>query len=103
MDVHHQQVLVLKEDLQLHGNGPDRRRTLRRGKIHCQPVPLPENCGGERPLAVHRQSGFCPLQAAHQGGGNLQLRFQKTFDGPPTLCPGYDQFQRCHGPPPLPK
>ena len=101
--IHHQQVLVLIEDLQRHGRRDQGGGTLRRVQIHPQPVPGPEEGRDEHPPAVDGEAGLGPLQAADAAGGEAQLPPQQALDRAPGLLLCHHQLQRRHGPPPFGK
>ncbi len=98
--VHHQQMFILKEDIQRHGHRLHPCGPLRGVQVHRQPVPLPEDGVGKHSCPVDGKAGPGPLQPAHKGSGNTQFPAQQAFHRTPGLLPGHHKLQSRHTRPP---
>ena len=95
--VHHQQILVLIENVQRAGDGLDLLAPCRVPHGHGQNLPHPDPGGGEHRLSVQQNAVGQALGPADRSGGEAQLPTEKGIHVLPLLLKGNGQGQSAHG------
>ena len=95
--VHHQQILVLIENVQRAGDGLDLLAADSVPYSCGQNLPRPDPGGGEHRLSVQQNAVGQALGPADRSGGEAQLPTEKGIHVLPLLLKGNGQGQSAHG------